>query len=143
MAMLFGYTMSAQTNNHVQWRFTVKKAGINAYSIHITALIDSPWYIYTQQLNHKDVSLVNIEFEPNAFIIFIDKPQEIGNPIEQFDQVLKHEVRLYKVTVNFVQKIQIVVDDAISLKGTINYVIGDGIDKLETHTKEFKITLND
>jgi hypothetical protein len=142
LGVLLGTTSSAQNESPVKWRFTTKKEGVNKYSIHITAFMESSWQMYTQQLNHKDASLVTIEFEPNAFIIYIDKFQEIGNPSDGYDPLLEHEIRSYRVAVNFVQKVQIVVDEPIALKGTIHYVIGDGIDKLENHKKEFKITLN-
>jgi hypothetical protein len=126
-----------------EWRFTVKKVNVNTLNIHITALISSPWCIYTKLLNIPDSSLFSIDYNQNAFVIFKDNLQEIGTPIEQFDEAVKEYVRSYRLAVNFVQTVIIIVEEPVMLNGIIKYVIGDGINKLETHTKEFKITLNE
>jgi len=80
-----------------------------------------------------------MKFELNLDIILTDKLQKIGNPAELYDAVFKDEIRLYKRAVSFVQKVQIIVDDVITLKRTIHYVVGDGINKLEAHTKILKL----
>jgi thiol:disulfide interchange protein DsbD len=129
--------------NPVEWRFLAKCNGNNTFTIHITAFIESPWHIYTEQVNHPEASLLNIEMEQNAFVIPLGKFNEIGTPIEQYDPILNHDIRLYKIAVNFVQTLKIVGSTPIMLKGIINYVISDGKNKLETHKKEFEIPLNE
>ena len=130
-------------NDPVQWRFVAKKLEVNTYNIHLMAFIESPWQLFTKQLNTMDGTLLNIEFEPNAFVIIMDKHQEIGTPIEQYDLALKEEIRSYRVAVNFVQTVMVIVHEPITIKGTIHYVIGDGIAKIKTYKKDFKIALNE
>ncbi len=144
LSLLFGITTTAQSknNDYVEWRFTVKKASVNTFAIHVTALIDSPWRIYTKLLNIPNSSLFSIAYDSNAFVIFKNKLQEIGTPIEQYDEVVKEQVRSYRVAANFVQTVMLIVDESVTLHGKIAYVIGDGIGKLETLKEKFKITLN-
>ncbi|HEX9826420.1 MAG TPA: hypothetical protein VGA80_07450 [Flavobacteriaceae bacterium] len=140
--LFLGSKVSAK-NTPVQWRFAAKKIEVNIYNIHLMAFIESPWQLFTKQLNTMDGTLLNIEFEPNAFVIIMDKHQEIGTPIELYDLALKEEIRSYRVAVNFVQTVMVIVHEPITIKGTIHYVIGDGIAKIKTLKKEFKITLNE
>ena len=62
--------------------------------------------------------------------------------MEKYDLVLKEDMRSYRVAVNFVQSVKVIVHEPITIKGTIHYIIGDGINKLQTHKKKFKIILN-
>jgi len=142
LAVLFGIPEDRLADEPVQWRFKAKKNYKNTYGLHITAFLKSPWYIYTEQLNHNEASLLNIEFQPNPFIAYIGKLQEIGNLIEKYDPIIKHEIRLYKVAVNFMQKVEVVFNEPTTLKGKVHYVISDGKNKLETYVQVFKITLN-
>ena len=107
------------------------------------AFIQGPWQLYSKQLNTVDGSLLNIEYDSNAFVIIMAGFQEIGTPIEYYDLALKEEMRSYKVAVNFVQNVKVIIHEPITIQGTIHYVIGDGISKLQTHKKEFKLTLNE
>lgn len=106
------------------------------------AFIQGPWQLYTKQLNTVDGTLLNIEYDSNAFVIIMTGLQEMGTPIEQYDLVLKEDMRSYKVAVNFIQNIKVIVHEPITIHGTIRYVIGDGITKVKTLKEEFKITLN-
>lgn len=139
----FSYSRKGiQNKNPVEWHFTAKKYD-NNYKIHSMALNKSPWQIYTVQLDFPEASLLSIEYEQNDYIMYLGSFQEVGMPIEQYDELLNHNIRVYKVAVNFVQNIKIISDETISLKGIIHYVISDGVSKLETHLKEFSLTLND
>ncbi|HEX9826581.1 MAG TPA: hypothetical protein VGA80_08270 [Flavobacteriaceae bacterium] len=141
--LVFGPSPKPKGNGPVQWRFAAKKVEENTYSIHLMAFIESPWQLFTKQLNTSDGSLLNIELESNVFVIIMDKHQEIGIPIEQYDLALKEEIRSYRVAVNFVQTVMVIVHEPITIKGTIHYVIGDGIAKIKTYKKDFKIALNE
>lgn len=107
------------------------------------AFLESPWQIYTQQLQHIDSSLLNIEFESSIYVIWLGNQEEIGTPIDQYDLLLKEEVRAYKVTVNIVQAVKVIVEEPVIINGIIHYVIGDGVSKLETNKINFSLTLNE
>ncbi|OBX17506.1 hypothetical protein LX77_01444 [Gelidibacter algens] len=140
--LFFGRSKSFKTN-HILWRFAAKKIEVGTYNLHSKAFIESGWNIYTKQINTQDCSLLHIEYEPNDFVIFNYGVEEMGTPIEIYDLVLQEEVRYYKTAVNFIQKIKVIVDEATTIKGTIHYVIGDGINKVKIFKKEFKIEVND
>lgn len=144
ISFLFGIsTTQSQNSNHIEWRFTVKKISPNTFNIHMTALISQPWHIYTKLLNIPDSELCSITFNHSAFIILANDIQVAGVPIQGFDLAIKEEARYFKTAVNFIQKVTLIVDEPVTLNGIIEYVIGDGIDKLETHKKEFNITINE
>jgi hypothetical protein len=139
----FSFKAKKKKHNPVQWRIAAKRISSNTFNIHVMAFIEAPWQIYTQQLQHIDGSLLNIEFESSIYVIWLGNQEEIGTPIDQYDLVLKEEVRAYKVAVNIVQTAKIIVEEPITINGLIHYVIGDGVSKLETNKINFSLTLNE
>ena len=141
---LFGASTTAGGGSKapVDWRFATRKINKNTFYIHVTARIQSPWHIYTKLLGIPKGSLLSITYEHNAFIIISDEIKEVGLPIEGYDNALKENVRFYKRGVNFVQKVSLFMDGQVTLNGIMEYVIGDGIDRLQTYKKEFQINLN-
>lgn len=139
----FTFKAKKEKHNPVQWRMAAKRITSNTYKIHVMAFLEAPWQIYTQQLNHKDGSLLNIEFEPSIYVVWLGLPEEIGTPIDQYDLVLKEEVRAYRIAVNVVQMVKVIVEEPVTINGVTHYVIGDGVNKLETNTINFSLTLNE
>lgn len=137
----FSRPQSTKDPNEIQWRFVARYIDDATYSMHIMAFIKSPWYLFTKQLNTPDGSLLCIEYEQNAFVIFVNDMEEMGTPIEHYDLALEEEVRCYKVAVNLIQRVKVIIDDPVQMKGTIHYVIGDGINRIKTCKKEFRLTL--
>ena len=146
MCFLFGLastTAQNHTQDYIEWRFAVKKTRTNTFNVHITALIDAPWRIYTELLDIHESSLFNITFSPNDNIFLTGDLHISGVQIEHYDDVIKERVRYYKVAVNFVQKVSLIVDEPQTLKGTIGYVIGDGKSKVEAFEENFRVTINE
>ena len=144
--MIFGRistVVQSQNQDDIEWCFAVKKTSVNTFNIHVTALINPPWHIYEKLLNIQESSLLSITYEYNDNTILSDDLHVVGVPIEQYDNAIKNVVRYYTVAVNFVQKVSLIVDEPLTLKGQVAYVIGDGISKVETRIEKFKITLND
>ncbi len=139
----FGFKTKKKKHNPVKWRMAAKRITPNTFNIHVMAFLEAPWQIYTQQLNHKDGSLLNIEFESSIYVVWLGNQEEIGTPIDQYDQMLKEEVRAYKVAVNIVQAVKVIVEEPVTINGIIHYVIGDGVSKLETNKINFSLTLNE
>ncbi|MCK0114823.1 hypothetical protein [Gelidibacter sp. F63206] len=140
--LFLGDMFKAQNDNPLSWRFLANRQSAHTYTIHISAFIKSPWQLYTEQLNHLDSSLLTIEFNKSEFIILNGNIEEIDVPIERYDELLNHEIRCYKVAVNFVQIVHVVDNEAVILKGVINCVVGDGISHLKTGKELFKIEFN-
>lgn len=141
--LVFGPSPKPRGKGLAQWRFAAQKIGVGTYSLHIMTFMSSPWHLFTKQLNTPDGSLFNIAYVQSAFVIFLDRLEEMGTPVESFDLALNEEIRYYRVAVNFVQTVMVIVHEPITIKGTIHYVIGDGIAKIKTYKKDFKIALNE
>lgn len=139
----FSIISKKKKHNPVQWRMAAKRINSNTFNIHVMAFLEAPWQIYTQQLNHKDGLLLNIEFESSIYLLWLGNQEEIGTPIDQYDLMLKEEVRAYKVAVNIVQAVKVIVEEPVIINGIIHYVIGDGVSKLETNKINFSLTLNE
>mgnify|MGYP005992607159 CR=1 FL=1 len=145
LGLLFGATTSVQSQNQtpIEWRFAVKKTSANTYNIHLTALIDQPWKLYTKLLNGPEGHMLAIDFNHNAYIILSKDMQELGVPIEEYSPRLNAWVRYYKIAANFVQKVTLIVDEPVTINGTIDYLVGRSPDQLENHREAFEITINE
>ena len=142
-SILFGLVTTVKKNDPVQWRFLAKKEGGATYSLNFMAIIQPPWSLYVEKLNSFEGTLFTIDFEPNIYVIFKEGLHERGTPIQYHDFIFNDEVRLYKGSVNFVQLVKIIIDEPVTINGTVYYMVGDGIDMMKTYKKTFVMTLND
>jgi hypothetical protein len=115
-------TAHAQFLNPVHWTYAAKKIDAKTYEVHITALIDGNWHIYSQDAGHGPVP-TSFKFTANPLLLLSGKVKEIGNLEKSYDPNFKSELRYYEKQVDFVQIVKVKFAAATVMKGTFTFMV--------------------
>ena len=113
---------NAQILNPVHWIFSAKKIDAKTYQIHITALVDDKWHIYSQDAGDGPVP-TSFSFTANPLLILDGKVKEVGTLEKIYDPNFKSELRYYEKQVDFVQKVKVRSAAATVIKGTVSFMV--------------------
>lgn len=123
----FAFMMSigmthAQMLNPVLWTFTSKKIAPKTYELHLTAIIQSSWHLYSQtQPPDAIINPTTILFNSNPLVILNGKPKEIGKMELYADKKLGISANQYSNKVEFVQKIKLKTNVKTNISGNVEY----------------------
>lgn len=106
----------------VKWSFTSKKISGNTYEIHITAMIQSPWSIYSQSTPDGGPLPTMFSFGKNPLVKLEGNVKEQGDLKKKFEEVFAVDVLYYKDKVDFVQKITIKNNIKTNITGKLEYM---------------------
>lgn len=110
-----------QTKEPVLWKLSNKKLSTCEYELTFTATIENHWHIYALNLPNNDGPLpTKIIFENNKNYTLVGKTKE-SNPIKSFDKVFGVDVAYHEKTASFKQRIQLLADKEITIKGAYEY----------------------
>jgi hypothetical protein len=115
-------TAKAQLLNPVNWTCTAKKIADKTYEIHITALVDNTWHIYSQDAGEGPVP-TSFKFTANPLLVLDGKVKEIGKLEKSFDPNFKSELKYYEKQVEFVQKVKVKSAAATVIKGAVSFMV--------------------
>ena len=119
--MMVGMT-NAQMLNPVLWTFTSKKIAPKTYELHLTAIIQSSWHLYSQvQPSDAIINPTEIVFNNNPLTILDGKPKEIGKMEVYTDKKLGISANQYSNKLEFVQKIKLKKDVKTNISGSVEY----------------------
>ena len=114
--LVFSLQQFAQTS-HVKWTTEVKKLNDCEYELTFKAKIDKSWHIYsTTQKAADGPNATSFSFTPNSDYKLIGKVYE-SIPVVEFDKVFDMKVAYHENKAFFIQKIKVLVDKKISVKG--------------------------
>lgn len=124
-----------QNKQYVSWSFSQKKTGPDEYELIFTAKIEPTWHLYSQ-IETPDGPLPTLfEFEKSKDYKLLGKTIE-PKPIEHAEPVFDNlVVRFFENTAVFRQKIKVLSDKPIVIKGYI-----DGMACNETQCQKFSPT---
>lgn len=115
------FTASAQIVKPATWKFTSKKFSDCEYELQITGIISEGWHIYSlNQAGDDGPQPSNLVFEKSKAYELIGKPTE-GAPIKAHDKVFDMDVAYFEKTVTFKQKIKLLTDKSVTIKGNLEY----------------------
>jgi thiol:disulfide interchange protein len=121
LLLVLSLNVQAQTKEPVQWKITSKKISACEHELILTATIEEHWHIYALYLPSNDGPLPTIiTFENNNEVKLIGKTKE-STPINSFDKVFGVNVAYHEKTATFKQRIQLLTDKEITIKGTYEY----------------------
>jgi thiol:disulfide interchange protein len=126
----------AQILNPVKFNYSLVKKGNKLYEVHIKAMIDPKWHLY---------SVKNPEGGAIATEIKFNDAQTAGSIKEKgalktiFDKEFKLNQKYFEKNVEFVQKVKLKSDDKVT--GTITYMVCNDKQCLPPKDVEFKIKL--
>jgi DsbC/DsbD-like thiol-disulfide interchange protein len=141
-ASLLLSTATVFAQSPVKWKFSSKKINEGIYEIYLHADVDNPWHIYSQS-SPDDVTLpTKISFKKNPIVTFMETPQEVGNLVKKYEEVLDITIAYYENKVTFVQKVKVKGKAKTTLSGTVTFMACDDHQCLPADAVDFTITLD-
>ena len=122
---LIGSVSNAQIHNPVEWITTVEKVNDSEFNLVITANIEYGWHLYSQTVPEGGPIPTSFIFEENneAYQL-IGKPTE-GAGHEEFDNVFEMDIKYFDTQAIFKQKIKLLTNDKINIKGSLEFMVCD------------------
>jgi thiol:disulfide interchange protein DsbD len=114
-------TLVQAQDNPVHIKLSNKKVSACEYDLIFTASIDEPWHMYS--LN----KLADDGPNPTVFTFTKSKEYELvgkvkqGAPLKEFDKVFEMNVEYFKHTATFTQRVRLLTDKKLSVKGKYEY----------------------
>jgi hypothetical protein len=141
-ALLFvGFTtLQAQVQNPVSWKYEAKKKGAN-YEIVITATVDKPWHIYSQNTGKNGPIPTSITFKKNPLVAISGKVVETGKLEKVYDKNFSTDVLFYSNKVVYTQLVKVKAGVKTNVSGTVEYMVCDDEQCLPPTKKTFDIKL--
>ncbi len=131
---------NAQIVDPVKWTFRAERTSESEASVVFTATIDDGWYLYSQNLPEGGPIATSFNIESSNSFKLAGKTIE-PKPIEKFDQIFKMDLRYFKGKVNFTQKILPVNNEALIVKGYLEYMCCNNTSCLPPTSVEFEINV--
>ena len=135
----------AQVENPVSWSYEAKKKSANTYEIVITANVESPWHIYSQNTGKGGPIATEIKFKPNPLVtVPAAKPKEMGKIEKVMDNnfgTQPVQVSYFSDKVQFVQTVTVKGNVKTNLAGTVEYMVCNDSKCLPPTKKSFDLKL--
>lgn len=141
MVLAIGSMSFVPGKEHVEWKFEAKKKTATEYEIIITANVDKPWHIYSQNSGKNGPIPTSFVFKKNPLISLSGKTLEKGKAEKSYDDLFKTEVIYYNNTVVFTQLVKLKASVKTTLSGTVDYMLCDEKECTPPTKKSFDITL--
>ena len=112
LLFIFNQVIIAQVENPVTWTCTAVKIAAKKYELHLTAVVDGSWHIYSQNAG-EGPEPTSFAFTKNPLVKLEGKVIEIGKMESVYDPNFKSTLKFYnnKSTANTV------------VKGTVTYMV--------------------
>jgi hypothetical protein len=127
----------------VKWKFFAKKVADKQYELHIIAIIDSGWHIYSSCQPQEAIGLpTTIKIYTNPLILLIGNFKEKGNLIKVFNKELETEEHQYSQKVDFIRLVNLKVNAKTSVNGSIEFMACTDERCLPPQTVTFRLPLD-
>jgi len=130
-----------QVNNPVSWSYEAKKKTADTYEIILTATVDHPWHIYSQNTGKGGPIATTVAFKANPLITKSGAIKEIGKLEKVFDKNFSTDVLFYSDKVQFVQTVKVKGGIKTNVSGTVEYMVCDDSHCLPPTKKSFDLKL--
>jgi DsbC/DsbD-like thiol-disulfide interchange protein len=130
-----------QIENPVSWNYEAKKKSADTYDIVITATLEHPWHIYSQNTGKGGPVPTTFTFKTNPLITKNGTTKEIGKLEKIFDKNFSTNVLSYSEKVQFVQTVKVKAGVKTNVSGTVEYMVCDDSHCLPPTKKSFDLKL--
>lgn len=121
LAIFFAQISFAQVLSPIHWTYDSKKVSDKTYEVHITAVIDNGWHVYSQMQPKEAIAIpTSIKFAKNPSLSFVGKLKEKGNLERHTETTLGIIQNQYSEKVDFIQLINLI-GKAKKVSGTIEF----------------------
>jgi hypothetical protein len=119
IATSFGF---AQVKNPVKWNFTSKKIDAATFEVHLTAILDAGWHMYSQTTPDGGPVPTSIEFTKNPLLIVQNTAKEVGKLEQRHEELFGVDVKQYSNKVDFVQTVKLKGKAKTALNGSVEFM---------------------
>jgi hypothetical protein len=127
--------------NPVSWSYEAKKKTADTYEVIITAEVDQPWHLYSQNTGKGGPIPTTIAFKANPLISKTGAVKELGKLEKTYDENFKTDVLYYSDKVQFVQTVKVKGGVKTNISGTIEYMVCNDSKCLPPVKKAFDLKL--
>ena len=131
------FTSSAQILNPVTFNYSVVKKGTDLYEVHVKALIDSKWHIYSVNNPDGGAQATEIKFNEGKTVGTI---KEKGKMKTEFEKEFGVNQKYFETTVDFFQLVKLKPGNK-KITGTVTYMVCNDRQCLPPKDVEFKIKM--
>jgi hypothetical protein len=107
----------------IKWAHAALKVGDAEYELHLKARLQPPWHIYSQQMKAGGPVPTKFEFEPGPGYDLSGPVKENGLPVSRHEPVFDMQVRYYRDSVDFVQRVKLKTGEKIMITGKVSFMI--------------------
>jgi len=136
-----GLSVTAQAGEPINWLFSAKKIDARTYEIHLTAIVESGWHIYSQTTPKGGPLPTVIHFNKNPLITFEGSIIELGKLQQRYEPMFGVEVKQFSDKVDFVQTVKLKSTVKTAMTGLIEFMSCNEEMCLPPAEKKFSITL--
>ncbi len=116
-----GLSTTKAQDNPVHIKLSNKKVSACEYDLIFTASIDEPWHMYSlNKLADDGPNPTVFTFKKSADYELVGKVKQ-GAPLKEFDKVFEMNVEYFKHTATFTQRVKLLTDKKVSIKGKYEY----------------------
>ncbi len=131
----------SQMKNPVSWNYEAKKKSAGTYELILTATVEHPWHIYSQNTGKGGPVPTTISFKANPLVTKTGTVKEQGKLEKVFDKNFNTNVLYYSEKVVFIQTVKVKGNIKTSVSGTVEYMVCDESQCLPPVKKSFDLKL--
>ena len=139
--LMISNILFAQIQNPVEWTVSSKKIADKTYEIHLTAIINKGWHVYSQTTPDGGPVPTSISFTKNPLLIFQGKAKEVGKLEKHNEPLFGVDVKQFSDKVDFVQVVKLKAQVKTSVDAAVEYMVCNDKQCLPPSTKKFSIAL--
>ncbi len=134
-------TIIAQVKNPVKWTYSAKKLSTGKYELHMTAIVEKGWHIYSQNTPDGGPVPTAFTFTKNPLVTLSGPVKETGKLETHFEKLFDVEVKQYSDKVDFVQTVTVKGNVKTNVAGKVEYMLCNDKECLPPKEVNFSIAL--
>src|ERR1700739_5152287 len=115
LLLLIALGAKAQLLNPVIWSYSSKKIDAKTYELHLTAIIQDNWHVYSQHCGDGPIP-TKFVFDPNPLVTTNGEVKEMGMMQAKYDSNFNSTLNSYEHKVDFVQVVKLRTPVSTSVK---------------------------
>lgn len=143
LLVLFITLTACAQEKPVKWNCYTKKIADKKYELHLIAVIQPGWHIYSSFQPQGSIGLpTSIKIVSNPLLIFPGKPQEKGQLRKVKNDMLDTEEHQYAGSVDFIRVVNVKVNVKTEVTGSIEFMACTDERCLPPETFTFRLPIN-
>jgi thiol:disulfide interchange protein DsbD len=143
VSFLFALAISvvgfSQMKNPIKWQVTAKTISADQAEIHIKAILDPEWHIWSQKPGDESLIPPSFRFDQNEAVKYLGAVREEGKKIKKYEEAYEKTLVYYENSVTFIQKV--VFSKPTKVSGSLEYQICDHSSCLPPNDYKFSVAV--